>query len=352
MCVSPVLIKNPNYKNSTKIIQLTTDTESEYIKVPCNHCPECVSARQNQLVDRCRCLSLDHYIFMVTLTYNRESLPHLMCSSGFDIPYADISDVQKMMKRIRKSNPFGRDFLYFGVSERGKERSRPHFHLLIFLKKLPEDDKLYPAVIEPKMYRLFFNEWRRNYGSTRSPIWKPLFTYRCKFVGGKKFSNYDCHYVVPHSTEHGFDDVAFYVSKYVLKISKKEKALWSALRLNLPEDEFNSVWKVVKSRSFFSKGFGAASDLEVDYVKSCIDRSKSHPEGLKYFHSDGSSSPLPRYYRKFLSPEAAIESVAARGGPITYDDRSFSEKMRSIERGKKIVQKVSEHDVSLFYPID
>lgn len=60
---------------------------------------------------------------------------------------------------------------------------------------------------------------------------------------------------------------------------------------------------------------------------------------MKYFHSDGSSSPLPRYYRKFLSPDAAIESVAARGGPITCDDRDLSEKLRSIERGKKLFNK-------------
>lgn len=361
MCVSPVLIRNPNYQNRTELIQKISDTESEYIKVPCNHCPECVSARQNQLVDRCRCLSLDHYIFFCTLTYNRQSLPHLSTSTGFDIPYADISDVQKMFKRIRKSDLFGRPFLYFGVSERGKKGSRPHFHLLLFLKKYDDDDKLTPAKLESTLRPLVLKEWRRNYGSNRVPVWKPLCTYRSKYVGGKRYSNYDLHYVVPHSSEHGSDDVAFYVSKYILKSSENEKRLQQALHLNLvkvfddgsvDDLEYNNVWSVVRSRSFFSKGFGAATDMEVNFVKGCIERSKSDPDGLKFFHQDGSSSQLPRYYRKFLSEEAALESVSATGGPISFDDRTLSEKMRSIERGKKIVQQVSEHDISLFYPND
>ena len=352
MCVAPVLIKNPNYRSNVELIQKTADTESQYIKVPCNHCPECVAARQNQLVDRCRCLALDHYIFFCTLTYNRECLPTFRTSTGFDIPFADISDVQKMMKRIRKDNLFGRSFLYFFCSERGKQKSRPHFHGLIFIPKNKDDDKLFPAQLETSVRNVLFKEWRRNYGSTRSPIWKPLFTYHSKYVGLKRYSNFDCHYVVPHSTEHGSDDVAFYVSKYVLKSSSKEKDLWCALKMNLGEEEFSEVWKIVKSRCFFSKGFGASTDFEISHVKNCIDLSKGHADGLKFFHADGSSSPLPRYYRKFLSPVAAIESVAAKGGPVTYDDRTKSEKDRSIERGLKIISKVSDRDISEFYTND
>ena len=54
-----------------------------------------------------------------------------------------------------------------------------------------------------------------------------------KFVGGIRYSNFDCHYVVPHATEAGASDVAFYVSKYVLKVSANEVRLQQALRLNL-----------------------------------------------------------------------------------------------------------------------
>lgn len=61
-------------------------------------------SRQMQVVQRARALCLDHYMYMVTLTYNNESLPVYTCkSTGFQIPYADISDVQKMFKRIRFS---------------------------------------------------------------------------------------------------------------------------------------------------------------------------------------------------------------------------------------------------------
>lgn len=113
MCVSPVLIPNPNYHNKTDLIKRTADTESQYIRVPCNVCSECLAKRQSDLVQRARCMSLDHYIFFCTLTYNKESLPSVTCSNGFSISYADIGDLQKMFKRIRQGNLFGSDFKYF-----------------------------------------------------------------------------------------------------------------------------------------------------------------------------------------------------------------------------------------------
>lgn len=110
------------------------DCESEYLNVPCGVCSECVAKRQMFLVQRVRSMSLDNYIFFITLTYNNESLPKLTTSTNVTIPYADIADVQKMFKRIRKINPFNRQLSYLFVSERGKERGRPHFHGLLFLK--------------------------------------------------------------------------------------------------------------------------------------------------------------------------------------------------------------------------
>lgn len=187
-----------------------------------------------------------------------------------------------------------------------------------------------------------FREWKRNYGSTRNPIWKPLFDYHSKYVAGKRYSNFDCHYVTPHSSKDGEDDVAFYVTKYVLKPSKKEQSLQQALRLNLDVDEFRDVWKIVKSRSLCSKGFGAYSDLEIDYVKSCLERSKNDPDGLKFYTLNGSSQPISRYYRKYISPDIAICSVAARGGPITCDDRDLSDKIRSVDTMQRIRAEISK----------
>lgn len=292
-------------------------------------------------------MSLDHYIFFCTLTYNTESLPSVTCSNGFSISYADIGDLQKMFKRIRQGNLFGSEFKYFFVTERGSAKGRPHVHGLIFIPKKNDDDDLVPSILESKIRDVLFHEWKRNYGSDKFPIWKPLFTYRTKYVAGKRISNFDCHYVVPYSTEKGEDDVAFYVTKYVLKPSDKEKRLQQALSLNLDEHEYNDVWNIVRSRFLCSKGFGASTDLQKQYVRDCIRRSNTNDKGFQYYSRDGSVSPLSRYYRKFVSASDAISSVASRGGPIVYDDRPQDLKDRSIDNGKRIVSEIAKRDLSI-----
>lgn len=71
--------------------------------------------------------SLKNYLFFATLTYNKESLPHITTSTGYDIPYADIHDLQNCFKRLRKSNAFTRPFRYLAVSELGKSVVVPTF---------------------------------------------------------------------------------------------------------------------------------------------------------------------------------------------------------------------------------
>lgn len=349
MCVSPIKIKNPNYHSSVDLIKRTTDTLNSYLLVPCGVCSECLMNRQINLVQRARTLCLDHYLFFCTLTYNRQSLKSVSTSTGVNINYADVTDVQKMMKRIRKYNSFGREFVYYFVSERGK-KGRPHFHGLIFIPKKSDDDKLFPAILETTVRNVIFHEWRRNYGSTRLPIWKPLFSYRQKFVSGKRFSNFDLHYVVSHSSEKGADDVAFYVTKYILKGSEYERKLQQALRLNLPVDEYESIWKIVKSRSVSSHGFGYRTDREKAYVHYCAELSVNDSDGLKYFNADGTSVPISKYYRKKLDPELIIKSVESIGGPNVYDDRSIDDKINSLRTGDRILSDVKKIDISEFYP--
>lgn len=348
MCVSPIRIKNPNYGSNVELIQKTCDTKSHYINVPCGVCVECLMKRQMDLVQRVRVLSLDHFIFFCTLTYSSDHLRRLETSTGFSIPYADHTDIIKMCKRIRKGNLFGYPFHYYFVTERGSEKGRPHVHGLIFIKKPEKYDSIFPAQLESSVRKTLFHEWRRNYGSTRVPDWKPLFKYRSKIVAGKRIANFDCHYVTSHSSKDGEDDVAFYVTKYVLKPSKKEQKLQQALKLNLPPDEFLDVWKIVKSRSLCSKRFGLYTDLEKAYVTDCINRSSSDPDGFKFFTLAGKSQPVARYYRRLISPDAAVKSVAARGGPITFDDRSMDDKVNSVEKIDNFRAEISSHDLTSF----
>lgn len=351
MCLSPLKIPNPNYGATAELMRKTKDCESRYMYVPCNVCAECTAAKQQQIVQRCRSLCLDHYLFFVTLTYNADSLRYVDTSTGFRIPYADISDLQKMFKRIRHNNSIDRPFLYFAVTERGSKKGRPHIHFLLFVRRYKDDDTLFPAQLESYLWRLFLSEWKRNYGSDRKPIWRPLLTFKQMYSHGVRYRNYDCHYVTPHTTENGSDDVAFYVSKYVMKSSNKELRLQRALKLNLPEDEFEDVWKLVKSKTLFSKRFGAVTDKEISHIKYGIKLSRTDNDGLKYYSANGQSFPLARYYRKFVSVDDALISVDAMGGPIKYDDRSLSEKVQSLSKGVIIKNKVDKRDLSELFPI-
>ena len=69
---------------------------------------------------------LENHLFFCTLTYNDDMIPVVSTSTGYDFRYADVTDVQKMIKRLRVNNSFGRPFRYFGVSELGGKRGRPH----------------------------------------------------------------------------------------------------------------------------------------------------------------------------------------------------------------------------------
>lgn len=353
MCVSPIPIKNPNRGATAELMRKTKDCDSLYMYVPCNVCSECLAKRQMEIVQRARSMCLDHYVFFCTLTYNNDSIPKVSTSQGYTIKYVDPADIQNMHKRIRKRNLFGREYHYFFVSERGTNKGRPHVHGLIFIPKFKDDDKLFPAQLERSVRRVLFKEWRRNYGSTRNPDFRSLFTYKEKIQDGVLTRNFDCHYVTAHTSDNGPDDVAFYVTKYMLKPSDKERRLQQALRLNLDEDEYNGIWKLVKSRCFCSKHFGDLTDVQINHVKKGISISSSDSDGLKYFVANGSSQPLARFYRKYVGVEDGLKSVSASGGPFRFEDRSMSEKLRSVSKGSTILSKVSKRDISkLFTDLD
>ena len=358
MCVSPIRIPNPNYGNKTPIIVKTKDTVSRYINIPCGVCSECIAKRQMDLVQRARNMSLDYYLFFCTLTYDNKHLPSVTTSTGFDIKFADIRDIQNMIKRIRKNNLFIRDFKFYFISERGREKGRPHFHGLIFLKKYADDDKLFPAQIEPLLRSVLFKEWRRNTAwtiskksgvpipNTRKPNYEPLFQYHQKYVGGKLYKNFDLHYVTPHTTEHGSDDVAFYVTKYLLKPSDKERRLQQALRLNLSKWEYEEIWSLVKSKCLCSKAFGDSTFEQMEHVVRGIELSQDNPSGFKYFCSDGTPQPLSSFFKKYILPSHALRSVKATGGPVFDSDRTQSQLDQSVMRGEIIKSKVSHRDIS------
>ena len=356
MCISPIRIRNPNYGHQPTGLYRMKDCVSQFINVPCGHCSECVAVRQMSIVQRVQMEELENHIFFCTLTYNDKALPVVTTSTGYDIRYADVSDVQKMIKRIRRHNLFGRDFRYFGVSELGKVRSRPHFHLLFFLPKLDSDDFNECLNLESCLFDVVRSEWRRNLGSTRKPIWLPCFDFVRRYSHGRLKSTFDLHYVNPRSNSGDTSDVAFYVTKYMMKHSDRAERLQQALKLNLSEEEYDSIWKLVKPRWFASLKFGYNNSEKVrSYIRSCIDSSLQVDDSPKFYNPiDGSSFPLSRYYLNhgdFYHVEDALRFNEKKGivDNVVIDDRHISEKLRSMEKHKFNLKRVSDHDESYLF---
>lgn len=356
MCISPVTIPNPNLgKHFSKgSLWSLKDCKSATIRVPCGHCPECVHSKQMQLCQRAHMESLSNYLFFATLTYNSESLPRVVTSTGFSISFADWRDLQLTFKRLRKRNSFTRPFRYLAVSERGSTRGRPHFHILFFVPKYDGDDpKITPSNLERIMWNALLSEWKRNISSNRrKPVYVNLLTFKRKLHLGRLISNYDLHYVRPSVGDDGAASVAFYVTKYMLKRSDKESRLQQALKLNLPEDEYDVVWDLVRSRVDTSlyfglnpNPFGDFDENIVKYLRDCVLRST---EFAKFFNpSDGKSTPLARYYKSF--PEIYTLDDALRfkdecpdsyEDGFHYDEVYYSQLIKSVRDYEKTIQNV------------
>lgn len=164
------------------------------------------------------------------------------------------------------------------------------------------------------MFRAVLDEWKRNVSDKfiefrgkmvrdwRHPVWKPCCTYVQKFVRGKLRSNYDLHYVNPRTSDGGTADVGFYVLKYMMKPSDRAVRLQQALRLNLPEEEYEDVWNLVKPSVFYSLYFGLggknSSRKIVDYLRDSIRKSKKTSDYPEFINPvDGRHFPLSRYYK-------------------------------------------------------
>ena len=321
MCKNPILIDNPNRGHKPDGLFKLKDCKSQKIMVPCGHCDECVKVRQMSFVQRCQMEALENHVFFATLTYNNQSIPTLGLSDGYSVRYVDLSDVSNMFKRIRAGNLFGRPFRYVYVTELGSMRGRPHVHLLLFLPKYSEDTYLDCLALESKLFNVVLSQWKRNIATpvwseksqkyipnTRSPVYRDNCTFIRYFVRGKLRTTYDLHYVNPILSDGCEADVAFYVSKYMIKQSEKLTRLQQALRLNLPDDEYKDVWNKVKPRWSASPLFGLngkfishnkyePSPVVLDYIHKCILDSRLLYDSPKFINPvDGKSFPLSLYY--------------------------------------------------------
>ena len=379
MCISPRRVKNPNKgasRDPTKGINFLKDTVSTYINVPCGVCPECLMMRQMNIVQRLNCEYQFGLLFFCTLTYNKECLPVLTCSNGRTVPYADISDLQNMFKRLKKDNLLTRPFRYFAVSEFGSEKHRPHFHVMFILPRYPDDDDFKIFNLERHLFKTVLSQWKRNV-ATRvrkkdgkvvpdnvHPVYKSLCTYvRHVYRNGTVKSNYELEFVRPRSFFQNEDCVSFYVSKYMLKPSDFVRKLQQGLRLNLSEDEYESVWKIVKPHCLISHGLGLASQWDEDehsfipseeakeFVRRSVQLSKASYSSPRYLASNGSTYPLSRYYYRFgdvFTVQDAIDffekSDRKDNDGMSFDTMSYTHRVVTPEKFQQRLDLIDKHE--------
>lgn len=123
VCKYPVLIRNPAFKGNP--------TATQYMKVPCGKCVNCLSSKSRQWIFRLKQeMKVSSSAFFVTLTYADENL--VWTSSGIATLFK--SDFQNFMKRLRKAHS-KRNHIplrYFACGEYGSKTKRPHYHAIIF----------------------------------------------------------------------------------------------------------------------------------------------------------------------------------------------------------------------------
>lgn len=328
MCLKPISIENPNYNHPLKDTEygLLHNCVDSRLEVPCGHCSVCIALRQAYCVQRMQMESLDNLLYVGMVSYNNSSLPSINVN-GYNIRYAEGADISNMMRHIRLSDELP-SFRYFAVSEFGGRKHRPHWHFVVSIPKSFVSDK-YGRVhlhdcysLEQKLWHLFLKYWRRNYGARRYPDWRPLLTYKC--VGNKR--NYDLSFI--DTISGNCEDAAFYVTKYSTKYDKYTDRLKSALYFNLPDNQFLDVWKMVKPRTQWSKGFGDPNNPAVAaHVRKGIDLSLRNNSILPLFinPNTGQTFPLSPYYQKrFISVDEAIifrkrQSEAEKEIPSIYE---------------------------------
>lgn len=364
MCLSPIVRPNVNFGSARKGVNYLKDCHSTNLSIPCGHCAECIAVKQMSLIERVQMQALVSYTYMVTLTYNPESLRSVVASDGFEFSFADIVDMQNMIRRIKEYNLIDRPWSHFYVSEKGGLHQRPHFHLLVFLEKRDTDSWLTPLQYEPYLYQLFLDQWKRNYGSKKKPDYKPCLTLKFSYKNGKRRSNYDCHFVQPSLTDSGVSDVAWYCLKYMLKPDDREVKRQQALKLNLPEDEYSYIWNLIRSRWDSSPSFGLgcynrAWNLKIwNYLRDGVEKSASCGSEFPFYFNpdDGTSWPLMRYYfnkvvnindaHRFFYNQKSNKIDSNR----SYREKSASDILKSLSDYRKHLNQVfvSDSDKSDF----
>lgn len=341
MCLNPYTKRNPNFGSTNPLIVSLYDTKSETIDIPCGHCSDCITVKQMYHIQRIREESRFNHLFFATITYNNNFLPKVILSDGKAFSYAKVDDIREMFDRLRHDPVTlkilaGRSLRMLAVSELGGKKGRPHFHLLFFVSKLsseigvPASRYYYTCLdLEQFLFKRVLHFWSSNVGTRKNPVYRQRLTYVRKFIHGEWKTNYDLHYVDPGKTTDGVDNVSWYVLKYMMKDSDRERRRHSFIKLNYDEDEFQEVWSLIRCRTITCRGFGVNGRMvKVDGKRvmipdervcerissNCTARLGMYRYPVYINEDSGKSFPLSKYYRRFpscFSLDQALKIVKA-----------------------------------------
>lgn len=359
MCTRPQYIPNQNYRTKSKNKWYKyKDTESQYLAVPCGHCEECIAVKQMGYVQRIMLESMKYEVFMIMYSYKDSMLPKLEVN-GYTFKYANIQDFILMTKRFekwRKENDHRHTYIkypfrYFGVTEKGEKKGRPHFHILIFIEKKYLPTKADCLNYASELWHIMLDNWQRNTGSTRKPIYENLCEYHERWRNGILERNFDCKYIDPGATINGIGDTAWYCMKYILKDADKEEKRRSALKLNLDENQYLKIWNTIKNKNFHSQYFGLNAekspfgDLYLDeemeaYVRKGIEYGKGIYDYPVFINPNtGKTFPLCKFLRNYCMTEKDMEQYY-NPDKMYYskysDDYKGTSRANSERKGKRV----------------
>lgn len=302
MCTSPICVPNNRYGLGRVGLNKFFNTVDRYIQVPCGHCEQCISMRQEYFSQQVHLEMLDRDLYYCTLTIKPSRL--LKTEIGdYRIPYIPYKTLSLAMRRFRKE--FYPDLRYVFVGEFGHERHRPHFHGLL---SLPPEPNIFRKLNQDNLlFKRLYDAWSINVGSRRSPVYEHM----SDFIYRPGSMTYDCRPV--DKAILSSSGLNFYFSKYMFKADEWLEKLLLKIRNyddTLSSDQRDTLVSLLKPRTIRSPHFGVPiNDVRKAYLRKCVDFSMSNYPGQILFINplNGELSPMRPSFRQHTLTYADYE---------------------------------------------
>lgn len=287
-CPHPITLKGDNSHEAqlTRMLEGKNQFQGPYT-VPCGRCYACLGSRRSSWAFRLHAESMATDTvdtLFITLTYDESALAarsFLLCKK----------DLQALFKRLRKN---GNHFKYYAIGEYGTHTQRAHYHAMVFLKAVKDNE-----------------------GNVD-------ITDRVKFVHNLQFywQEFECRR--PTGKSLGFikvDSISPARVNYVLHYHVRPKEIPDSCPQVYGYDKKGNLKREGKPFAISSQGLG------VEFFQSPGVQEKLNSDPDNYLISDMlyHRSVLPRYYRKkfgLVSLDQKIDSSPWQDIPKKYAKRN------------------------------